>query len=81
MFYKEMPFFLKLDGYVARNFKGQMSSFGTFLDPLADKVMMTVMFTTLSMANIVPGKLSYYIEMKKMYTQLLTINLREAYSN
>lgn len=56
MFYKEMPFFLKLDGYVARNFKGQMSSFGTFLDPLADKVMMTVMFTTLSMANIVPGK-------------------------
>lgn len=58
-----------------------MSSFGTFLDPLADKVMMTVMFTTLSMANIVPGKLSYYIEMKKMYTQLLTIHLREAYSN
>lgn len=55
-----MPFFLKLDGYVARNFKGQMSSFGTFLDPLADKVMMTVMFTTLSIANIVPGKLSYY---------------------
>lgn len=57
-FIKKCLFFLKLDGYVARNFKGQMSSFGTFLDPLADKVMMTVMFTTLSMANIVPGKLS-----------------------
>ena len=44
-----------MDGYVARNFKNQMSSFGTFLDPLADKVMMTVMFTTLAMANIIPG--------------------------
>lgn len=50
-----------LDGYVARNFKGQMSSFGTFLDPLADKVMMTVMFTTLSMANIVPVALAVIV--------------------
>lgn len=50
-----------LDGYVARNFKGQMSSFGTFLDPLADKVMMTVMFTTLSMANIVPVVLAVIV--------------------
>lgn len=50
-----------LDGFVARNFKGQMSSFGTFLDPLADKVMMTVMFTTLSMANIVPVALSVIV--------------------
>lgn len=50
-----------LDGYVARNFKGQMSSFGTFLDPLADKVMMTVMFTTLAMANIVPVALAVIV--------------------
>ncbi|XP_048735279.2 cardiolipin synthase (CMP-forming)-like isoform X2 [Ostrea edulis] len=47
-----------LDGYIARNFEGQMSSFGTFLDPLADKVMMTVMYVTLSMANIVPVALT-----------------------
>ncbi|XP_061174431.1 probable cardiolipin synthase (CMP-forming) [Saccostrea echinata] len=50
-----------LDGYIARNFKGQMSSFGTFLDPLADKVMMTVMFTTLSMAHIVPVPLTVIV--------------------
>ncbi|XP_022333659.2 cardiolipin synthase (CMP-forming)-like [Crassostrea virginica] len=50
-----------LDGYVARNFKNQMSSFGTFLDPLADKVMMTVMFTTLAMANIIPVALTVIV--------------------
>lgn len=44
-----------------------MSSFGIFLDFLVDKVMMIVMFIILLMVNIVLGKLSYYIEIKKMY--------------
>ena len=28
-----------LDGYIARSYKGQSTVLGTYLDPLADKVM------------------------------------------
>ena len=28
-----------LDGYIARNFKNQASSVGSFLDPLSDKIL------------------------------------------
>ena len=28
-----------LDGYIARNFKNQASSLGSFLDPLSDKIL------------------------------------------
>ena len=49
--------FPQLDGYIARNFKGQKSTLGTVLDPLADKVLMTVLTVTLSMAHLLPGKL------------------------
>jgi len=39
-----------LDGYIARNF-GQMSRFGAFLDPVADKLMVTVSMVLLVQAD------------------------------
>ena len=31
-----------LDGYIARNFKNQSSSLGSFLDPLSDKILVGI---------------------------------------
>ena len=31
------------DGYIARNFRGQASSLGSFLDPLSDKILVGMM--------------------------------------
>ena len=33
-----------LDGYIARNFKNQSSSLGSFLDPLSDKILVGIIF-------------------------------------
>jgi cardiolipin synthase len=41
------------DGLLARNFD-QKSQLGTILDPIADKILMTTSFITLSMSSIVP---------------------------
>ena len=43
-----------LDGYIARQFKSQSSVFGSMLDPLADKVLMTVMVISLTYASLLP---------------------------
>lgn len=50
-----------LDGYIARNFKNQMSTFGTALDPLADKILITVLTITLTTANLLPVPLAAVI--------------------
>ncbi|XP_045184752.1 cardiolipin synthase (CMP-forming)-like [Mercenaria mercenaria] len=50
-----------LDGYIARNFKNQMSAFGTALDPLADKILITVLTVTLTMAQLLPVPLAVLI--------------------
>ena len=47
-----------VDGWIARNFKGQMSSLGSFLDPLADKILVTVMFLSLSYVDLIPAALT-----------------------
>lgn len=45
----------KLDGYIARNFKNQKSVFGTILDPIADKVLMSVLVISLTVAELLPS--------------------------
>ena len=52
---------VQLDGFVARNFKNQSSVFGSMLDPLADKFLMTVMTITLAYVNLLPGEKHIYI--------------------
>ena len=45
-----------LDGYIARNF-GQMSRFGAFLDPVADKLMVSI-----SLVLLVQGDPKFYVD-------------------
>jgi cardiolipin synthase (CMP-forming) len=42
------------DGYIARNFKGQKSNFGSFLDPLADKCLMGTLVVALGYCELLP---------------------------
>lgn len=42
------------DGYIARNWQGQMSKFGSFLDPLADKCLMSSLVITLGYCDLMP---------------------------
>ena len=42
-----------IDGFVARRFK-QESELGTIIDPIADKLLMTVAFVILTLPNIFP---------------------------
>ncbi len=46
-----------LDGYIARNY-GQMSRFGAFLDPVADKLMVSIVLVLLVQAD--PG---WYVDL------------------
>lgn len=50
-----------LDGWVARNFKGQSSLLGTALDPFADKFLMGSMTVALTMAGAIPLPLAAII--------------------
>lgn len=45
-----------VDGYIARNVRGQMSTLGSVLDPLADKLLVCVLFLTLTKVGYLPGK-------------------------
>ncbi|HEY8560990.1 MAG TPA: CDP-alcohol phosphatidyltransferase family protein [Pyrinomonadaceae bacterium] len=42
-----------IDGFVARRFN-QESELGTIIDPIADKLLMTVAFVVLSLRNVLP---------------------------
>uniref|UniRef100_A0A1I7YUJ3 cardiolipin synthase (CMP-forming) n=1 Tax=Steinernema glaseri TaxID=37863 RepID=A0A1I7YUJ3_9BILA len=43
-----------LDGYIARNVPGQKSSFGSILDPVADKLLVSTLFVTLTYVHLIP---------------------------
>ncbi|KAK0413908.1 hypothetical protein QR680_007052 [Steinernema hermaphroditum] len=43
-----------LDGYIARNVPGQKSSLGSILDPVADKLLVSTLFVTLTYAQLIP---------------------------
>ncbi|XP_062502631.1 cardiolipin synthase (CMP-forming)-like isoform X2 [Corticium candelabrum] len=48
----------RLDGYIARNFKNQRSIFGTLLDPLADKILISSLAISLAYVGIIPVPLT-----------------------
>ncbi|CAH0771666.1 unnamed protein product [Bemisia tabaci] len=50
-----------LDGWIARNFKNQSSKLGSFLDPIADKILVATMFLTLTFVDIMPISLTSLI--------------------
>lgn len=46
-----------LDGQIARRFPSQRSMFGTMLDPVADKFLISTLFVTLAYVGLIPCKL------------------------
>lgn len=47
-----------LDGWIARTWKSQSSKVGSFLDPIADKVLIGTLFLTLTYADLIPPVLT-----------------------
>ncbi|KAF5280872.1 hypothetical protein FQR65_LT03021 [Abscondita terminalis] len=43
-----------LDGWIARTWKSQSSKVGSFLDPMADKVLIATLFLSLTYAGLIP---------------------------
>jgi len=50
--------FFKLDGAIARRFPSQASMLGSFLDPLADKVLAASLFLSLTYSGAIPAALT-----------------------
>ena len=48
----------QLDGLVARNFANQTSALGSLIDPLADKLLVSVVYVTLTYVHLLPRALS-----------------------
>ncbi|XP_029114578.1 cardiolipin synthase (CMP-forming) isoform X1 [Scleropages formosus] len=47
-----------LDGYIARNWANQKSALGSALDPLADKILISVLYVSLTYASLIPAPLT-----------------------
>ncbi|KAI4468327.1 cdp-diacylglycerol--glycerol-3-phosphate 3-phosphatidyltransferase-related [Holotrichia oblita] len=50
-----------LDGWIARTWKSQSSRMGSFLDPMADKVLIGTLFLSLTYAGLIPIALTSII--------------------
>uniref|UniRef100_A0A8C5MX76 Cardiolipin synthase (CMP-forming) n=1 Tax=Leptobrachium leishanense TaxID=445787 RepID=A0A8C5MX76_9ANUR len=50
-----------LDGYIARNWANQKSALGSALDPLADKILISVLYVCLTYAGLIPVPLTVMI--------------------
>ncbi|CAB1331016.1 unnamed protein product [Coregonus sp. 'balchen'] len=50
-----IPNLLCLDGYIARNWASQKSALGSALDPLADKILISVLYISLTYAQLIPA--------------------------
>lgn len=53
-----------LDGWIARTFESQASRLGSFLDPLADKVLITTVFLSLTFAQKLPVFLTFLVVLR-----------------
>ncbi|KAM4695003.1 cardiolipin synthase (CMP-forming) [Discoglossus pictus] len=50
-----------LDGFIARNWANQKSALGSALDPLADKILISVLYICLTYAHLIPVPLTIMI--------------------
>ncbi|KTG43969.1 hypothetical protein cypCar_00015231 [Cyprinus carpio] len=50
-----------LDGYIARNWPNQKSALGSALDPLADKILISALYISLTYAQLIPAPLTALI--------------------
>uniref|UniRef100_A0A2K5SF53 cardiolipin synthase (CMP-forming) n=1 Tax=Cebus imitator TaxID=2715852 RepID=A0A2K5SF53_CEBIM len=44
-----------LDGFIARNWASQKSALGSALDPLADKILISILYVSLTYADLIPA--------------------------
>ena len=56
-----------MDGWIARNYEGQASMVGSFLDPLADKILVTTLYLTLTYVNLVPVELASLVVSRDIF--------------
>lgn len=49
----------QLDGFIARTWPNQKSALGSALDPLADKILISVLYVSLTYAELIPGTFLY----------------------
>uniref|UniRef100_A0AAX7TE60 Cardiolipin synthase (CMP-forming) n=1 Tax=Astatotilapia calliptera TaxID=8154 RepID=A0AAX7TE60_ASTCA len=47
-----------LDGYIARTWPTQKSALGSALDPLADKILISILYVSLTYAELIPAPLT-----------------------
>ncbi|XP_060642056.2 cardiolipin synthase (CMP-forming) [Anolis sagrei] len=50
-----------LDGFIARNWANQKSALGSALDPLADKILISILYISLTYADLIPVPLTSMI--------------------
>ncbi|KAA0191249.1 Cardiolipin synthase (CMP-forming), partial [Fasciolopsis buskii] len=50
-----------LDGAIARSFPNQQSVLGSYLDPMADKILVTTLVTSMAYTDLLPGSLASLI--------------------
>lgn len=63
-----MYFFVsQLDGYIARNWPGQASKFGSFLDPLADKLLVGTLYVSLTYTGLLPIWLTFMVLFRDVF--------------
>ncbi|MFC1769340.1 CDP-diacylglycerol--glycerol-3-phosphate 3-phosphatidyltransferase [Nanoarchaeota archaeon] len=65
-----------IDGYIARKFKNQKSKFGTFLDPLVDKMLILSMFFAFSDLGLIP----LWLPLIFLFRELLVTCVRQVCS-
>ncbi|XP_043552512.1 cardiolipin synthase (CMP-forming) [Chiloscyllium plagiosum] len=53
-----------LDGYIARNWANQKSALGSALDPLADKILISVLYVSLTCVELIPASLTAMVLMR-----------------
>ncbi|KAL4833516.1 hypothetical protein H8958_022080 [Nasalis larvatus] len=61
MFFRQLPKSSSLDGFIARNWANQKSALGSALDPLADKILISILYVSLTYADLIPVPLTYMI--------------------
>lgn len=60
-------FAFQLDGFIARNWTSQASKIGSFLDPMADKLLVGSLVISLSWCNLFPIWLSGMIIFRDVF--------------
>ncbi|XP_014242279.1 probable cardiolipin synthase (CMP-forming) [Cimex lectularius] len=65
-----------LDGLIARNYRSQASKLGSFLDPLADKILISTMFITMTYVDLVPVALTSLIIARDVWLAAIGFYIR-----